>query len=100
MCRSSPWWPAFRRSSCGGERRRISDSTVPPGREGMKNKGIVMSGGAGLIGSHIADLVAADAAEVVVLDNFVRGRRENLATAMQRGRITIVEGDLMDRPLV
>ena len=66
----------------------------------MKNKRILITGGAGLIGSHIADLVAADATEVVVLDNFVRGRRENLATAMQRGRITIVEGDLLDRQLV
>ncbi len=45
----------------------------------MKNKRILITGGAGLIGSHIADLVAAEAAEVVVLDNFVRGRRENLA---------------------
>ena len=66
----------------------------------MKNKRILITGGAGLIGSHIADLVASDATEVVVLDNFVRGRRENLATAMQRGRITIVEGDLLDRQLV
>ena len=66
----------------------------------MRSKRVLITGGAGLIGSHIADLVAPDAAEVVVLDNFVRGRRENLATAMQKGRITIVEGDLLDRPLV
>ena len=66
----------------------------------MTNKRILITGGAGLIGSHIADLVAADAAEVVVLDNFVRGRRENLAAAEQKGRITIVEGDLLDRRLV
>jgi UDP-glucose 4-epimerase len=66
----------------------------------MKNKRILITGGAGLIGSHIADLVAEPASEVVVLDNFVRGRRENLETAMQRGRVTIVEGDLLDRRLV
>ncbi len=66
----------------------------------MKNKRILITGGAGLIGSHIADLVAPDAAEIVVLDNFVRGRRENLETAMQKGRVTIVEGDLLDRRLV
>jgi UDP-glucose 4-epimerase len=36
----------------------------------------------------------------VVLDNFVRGRRENLAGACQRGKVTIVEGDIRDRALV
>ena len=66
----------------------------------MKNKRILITGGAGLIGSHIADLIAEEAAEIVVLDNFVRGRRENLATAEQKGRVTIVEGDLLDKRLV
>jgi UDP-glucose 4-epimerase len=66
----------------------------------MRDKRILITGGAGLIGSHIADLVAEDAAEIVVLDNFVRGRRENLATAAGKGRVTIVEGDLLDRRLV
>jgi len=66
----------------------------------MKNKRILITGGAGLIGSHIADLVAEEAKEVVILDNFVRGRRENLETARQKGRVTIVEGDLLDQRLV
>lgn len=66
----------------------------------MTNKRILITGGAGLIGSHIADLVAADASEIVVLDNFVRGRRENLETARQKGRVTIVDGDLLDQRLV
>jgi UDP-glucose 4-epimerase len=66
----------------------------------MKNKRILITGGAGLIGSHIADLVAGEAAEVVVLDNFVRGRRENLERASRAGRVTVVEGDLLDRKLV
>jgi UDP-glucose 4-epimerase len=66
----------------------------------MKNKRILITGGAGLIGSHIADLIAADAAEIVVLDNFVRGRRENLETASRHGNVTVVEGDLLDRRLL
>ena len=46
----------------------------------------LVTGGAGTIGSTIADqLVAAGAAEVVVLDNLVRGRRENLAGALASG---------------
>jgi UDP-glucose 4-epimerase len=67
----------------------------------MKGTRVLVTGGAGLIGSHIADLlVREDVAEIVVLDNFVRGRRENLATAMAGGRVTIVEGDIKDRDLV
>ena len=66
----------------------------------MKNKRILITGGAGLIGSHIGHLVAEEAKEVVILDNFVRGRRENLETARQKGRVTIVEGDLLDQRLV
>ncbi|KQV16435.1 NAD-dependent epimerase [Rhizobium sp. Root1203] len=67
----------------------------------MKDKRILITGGAGLIGSHIADLVAQEGPrEIVVLDNFVRGRRENLAQAIQSAPVTIVEGDIRDRPLL
>ena len=46
----------------------------------------LVTGGAGTIGSHVVDqLVAAGRAEVVVLDNFVRGRRANLAWALANG---------------
>ena len=45
-------------------------------------------------------LVAAGAGEVVVLDNFVRGRRENLAGALGSGKVRVVEGDIRDRRLV
>jgi UDP-glucose 4-epimerase len=67
----------------------------------MRNKRILITGGAGLVGSHIADqALRVGVAEVVVLDNFVRGRRENLAQAMTSGRTTIVEGDIRDRKLL
>jgi UDP-glucose 4-epimerase len=38
--------------------------------------------------------------EIVVLDNFVRGRRDNLAWAERHGAVTVVEGDIRDRALV
>lgn len=58
---------------------------------------ILITGGAGLIGSHIADLMVREGnPEIVVLDNFVRGRRENLAWAMANGRVRIIEGDIRD----
>jgi UDP-glucose 4-epimerase len=61
----------------------------------------LITGGAGFIGSHIADLLVADRpAEIRILDNFVRGRRENLAWATANGRVTIVEGDIRDPALV
>jgi UDP-glucose 4-epimerase len=61
----------------------------------------LITGGAGMIGSTIADqLVAAGAAEVVVLDSLVRGRLDNLAGAMAAGPVTMVEGDVRDRDLL
>jgi UDP-glucose 4-epimerase len=62
---------------------------------------MLVTGGAGTIGSTLVDLlVDADAAEVIVLDNFVRGRRQNLASAESSGRVTVVEGDVRNRDLV
>jgi nucleoside-diphosphate-sugar epimerase len=56
---------------------------------------VLITGGAGLVGSHIADeLVRGGAADVVVLDNFSRGRRENLRQAASSGCVEIVEGDV------
>jgi UDP-glucose 4-epimerase len=62
---------------------------------------VLVTGGAGLIGSHIVDqLIDAGAGEIRVLDNLVRGRRENLAAAMARRPITFLEGDVRDRSAV
>ena len=67
----------------------------------MQNQRVLITGGAGLIGSHIADqLVTHDVREILVLDNFVRGRRENLSLAQASGRLTIIEGDIRDRKLL
>ena len=54
----------------------------------------LVTGGAGTIGSTIVDqLVAAGADEIIVLDNLVRGRRENLAEALTSGRFfRLVDG--------
>jgi UDP-glucose 4-epimerase len=61
----------------------------------------LVTGGAGTIGSTIVDqLVAAGADEIIVLDNLVRGRRENLAEALTSGRVRLEEGDIRDTGLV
>ena len=66
---------------------------------------VLVTGGAGLIGSHIVDLLMAEreagkVGEIVVIDNLVRGRRDNLAKAMAKGPVTIIDGDIRDRALL
>jgi UDP-glucose 4-epimerase len=62
---------------------------------------VLVTGGGGAIGSNVTDeLVIAGAEEVIVLDNFVRGRRENLDWARANGNVKLVEGDIRDRDLV
>jgi UDP-glucose 4-epimerase len=67
----------------------------------MNYQRALITGGAGLIGSHIADrLVAEGCREIVVIDNLTRGRRQNLASAMASGRVTLIDGDIRDIDLV
>jgi UDP-glucose 4-epimerase len=63
----------------------------------IKDSVCLVTGGAGTIGSTIVDqLVDAGAAEIRVLDNFVRGRRANLAHALPSGRVRVLDGDIRD----
>ncbi len=58
---------------------------------------MVVIGGAGLIGSHTVDqLVREDVREIVIYDNFVRGRTENLAAALKDPRVRVFDigGDI------
>lgn len=67
----------------------------------ISGRRFLVTGGAGTIGSAIVDqLVAAAAEEVVVLDNFVRGRPENLISARESGVVRLVHGDIRDADLV
>jgi UDP-glucose 4-epimerase len=67
----------------------------------LQGKHILVTGGAGFIGSHIIDLLAAEGcAQIVVLDNMVRGRPENLSDAIRDGRVRLIEGDIRDRQLL
>jgi len=64
-------------------------------------KKVLITGGAGLVGSHIADqLVQQEVSEIIVLDNFVRGRRDNLEWAISNGNVRTVEGDIRDKVLL
>jgi nucleoside-diphosphate-sugar epimerase len=60
----------------------------------------LVTGGAGFIGSNLVDALLARAWSVVVVDNFITGRRENLAHLDGDERLTVVEGDLETAPRV
>jgi UDP-glucose 4-epimerase len=55
----------------------------------------VVTGGAGFIGSHLVDSLAARGDEVLVLDDFSSGKRENLADALESGA-AVIELDVAD----
>lgn len=64
----------------------------------LDNTRIAVIGGAGLIGSHIVDqLLNEPVSEIIVIDNFIRGTRGNLASATRDRRVRIVEGSITDR---
>jgi UDP-glucose 4-epimerase len=67
----------------------------------IKNSRVLITGGAGFIGSHIADRLAQEgAAEIVVFDNFFRGTRENISWVSANGPLTVIEGDVVDRKAI
>ena len=64
---------------------------------------LVLVGGAGLIGSHTVDrLLKEDVREVVIYDNFVRGRAENLEEALKDPRVRIYDigGDILQTDIL
>jgi UDP-glucose 4-epimerase len=64
----------------------------------ISDKRIMVIGGAGLVGSHIVDqLTHEPVSEIIVYDNFVRGRPENLANAMRCSKVRVAEASMTDR---
>jgi UDP-glucose 4-epimerase len=67
----------------------------------LKGKKILITGGAGFVGSHIADLLCDEGcSEIIVVDNMVRGRPENLQHAREHGPVRLVRGDIRDTNLL
>lgn len=58
---------------------------------------VLITGGAGFVGSHLADRLLARGDQVLVIDNYATGRRDNLAASP---RLKVVEGSISDGELV
>ncbi len=61
---------------------------------------ILITGGAGFIGSHLAGRLLQDAEKVVVIDNLSTGRLENIARFKRDSNFKFIEGDILDEELV
>ena len=61
---------------------------------------ILITGGAGFIGSHLAEAVLARGDEVLVLDDLSTGAMANLADIRNHPRFTLRVGSCLDAPLV
>lgn len=57
-------------------------------------KKVLVTGGAGFIGSHLCDKLLEDGHEVIALDNLVNGKAENIADASRYSRFNFMEGDI------
>ena len=69
--------------------------------EAFTDKRILVTGGAGLIGSTIIDqILVGSPREIVVLDDFSRGRVANLDSALPTGLVSVIESDIRDRGAV
>lgn len=66
----------------------------------LTHKRILVTGGAGFIGSNLVDALLKLDSEVVVLDDFSTGKHENLDEARKSGRLTVKAGSILDQTLV
>jgi len=63
-------------------------------KEKLDNKNILVTGGAGFIGSNLCEELLSLGANVTCLDNFSTGFRENLAAIIDHPKFRLIEGDI------
>jgi UDP-glucuronate decarboxylase len=61
-----------------------------------KRKVVVVAGGAGFLGSHLCDALLADGAEVICIDSFRTGRKQNLRHLERSPRFDLIEADIIE----
>jgi len=62
----------------------------------VRDKTILVTGGAGFIGSNLVEELLASGNRVVCLDNFSTGKRENIRSCLSHPYFTLIEGDIRD----
>ena len=60
----------------------------------LSNKKILVTGGAGFIGSNLCQALLEKGNQVICLDNFATGKRENLERLLKDSNFTLIEGDI------
>ncbi|WCJ28239.1 UDP-glucuronic acid decarboxylase 1 [Euphorbia peplus] len=67
-----------------------------PAAVGRRRLRIVVTGGAGFVGSHLVDKLIARGDEVIVIDNFFTGRKENLVHLFGNPRFELIRHDVVE----
>ncbi|WP_027377489.1 SDR family oxidoreductase [Kaistella palustris] len=67
-----------------------------PDFSNLKSKKVLVSGGAGFIGSNLCEALLQHGANVTCLDNFATGKRENIEPFFSNPEFTLIEGDIRD----
>ena len=60
----------------------------------LSDKNILVTGGAGFIGSNLSEVLLEKGNKVVCLDNFATGKRANIAHLLSNPMFTLIEGDI------
>nr|AGK44143.1 UDP-glucuronate decarboxylase protein 1 [Populus tomentosa] len=81
--------------SSGFFSKRTFPGRVPAGI-GRKSLRIVVTGGAGFVGSHLVDKLISRGDEVIVIDNFFTGRKENLVHLFGNPRFELIRHDVVE----
>ena len=62
----------------------------------LKNKKILVSGGAGFIGSNICETLVKEGCVVRCLDNFATGKKENIEKLSKFSNFSLIDGDIRE----
>ncbi|PKA56351.1 UDP-glucuronic acid decarboxylase 1 [Apostasia shenzhenica] len=102
----SPTLPLFHRSAVGGDLSTITYVQAAGSRGGGMRRvpvglrkpplRIVVTGGAGFVGSHLVDKLIARGDSVIVIDNFFTGRKENLVHLFGNPRFELIRHDVIE----
>ena len=65
----------------------------------MENKKVIVTGGAGFIGSNLSERLS-EKNEVIIIDNFSTGKRENIENLIKKENVRLIEGSISDLELL